>query len=95
MSRNAHPIPTHDLLAVTGGVSTAAARKFAKHELGATNVFAGVDVTNSTSPAAARACAAKPGVLVSTGDDPGGRGPQFYVGCVVFKHGQPSRLQDM
>ena len=79
---------------MTGGVSSSAARAFAKRELGATNVFLG-DVTNSTSEKAARACAAKPGVLVSTGDDPGGRGPQFYVGCVVFKNGRPSKLQDM
>jgi hypothetical protein len=99
MSNDLLSLSPADLASVTGGFTQSQIKTieknavtYARHQLGGGPVFLG-DVNNSVS---GPTFSAKKGVLVSTGDEAGGRAPQFYVGRVhINKSGSPTSLEDL
>ena len=76
----------------------AGAKAYAQKALGGGghDLYAGTDITNSVAQKGIILHGPNRGVLVSTGDDPTGHAPQFYVGRVLMKKlGQFVGMKDL
>lgn len=105
--RQAADLSPTDLASVNGGAGIlrpatvkmleAGAKKFAQKALGGGghDLYAGTDINGSNAKGIILHGPNR-GVLVSTGDDPTGHAPQFYVGRVLMKKlGQFVGLKDL